>query len=237
MFFGISGNIRSGKTLIMTLILYLMHLRGYPIYTNYRTTFSKYISPLDLINFNIGRGCLGLDEIHTMIDSRMNSQAGRYITYFMTQSGKRDVHIFYTTQAFMMVEKRLRELTHIRVLCQRNMIGFVYRMYKLDENGTDYTYMRTITMPFKRAKPLFPLYDTKEIVYAPDVSSENIMSWEQLMEVYSEAPTKQGFKILLRKMDPYLSLDTAGAIFDYIKADMPDKARKLMGLKSPIIEV
>jgi len=236
MFFGIAGNIRTGKTLFMTIIGYMMQKRGYSCYSNYTTSYSKYISPLDLINFNIDAGILQLDEIHTMIDSRMNSQAGRYITYFMTQAGKRDIHVFYTTQAFMMVEKRLRELTHIRVLANHSKKGFSYRMYRREENSVDYQYMRTLFLSNAAAKRFYPLYDTKEVVYAPDVSSANIMPWETLMEVYDDAPTKQAFKILLRKMHPYVSLDTAGAIYDYIKAEDHDNARKLLGLDmKPII--
>ena len=112
MLIGISGNIRTGKTLICTILGYIVFLSHLKVYSNYHLKFSKLISPLDLINFDIPTGTLLLDEIHTMIDSRLNSQAGRYISYFITQSGKREVDIIYTTQSFMMVDKRLRELTH-----------------------------------------------------------------------------------------------------------------------------
>lgn len=234
MLIGISGNIRTGKTLLATILSYLMFKSNIMIFANYHTKFSKLISPLDLINFDIGAGLLCLDEIHTMIDSRLNSQAGRYISYFITQSGKRGVHIMYTTQNFMMVDKRLRDLTHIKIICHNTETKFKYQIYRLAENGLDYKYVRTIYLSHEKAKLYYDLYDTKELIFAPDVSSDATMSLEELSEIFKEAPTKQAFKYSLRKANPYLSLDTSGAVYDYLKMDSDKglrEVKKLLGLK------
>lgn len=205
------------------------------IFSNYHTRFSKLITPLDLINFDIGSGLLALDEIHTMIDSRLNSQAGRYISYFITQSGKRGVHIIYTTQNFMMVDKRLRDLTHIKIVCHNTKTRFKYQIYRLEENGLEYRYVKTLYLSHDKAKLYYDLYDTRELIFAPDVSSDSTMSLEGLSKIYTQAPTKQAFKYSLRKANPYLSLDTAGAVYDYLKQDSEEGIKevlKLLGMKA-----
>jgi len=234
MLIGISGNIRSGKTLIATILGYILIKFGDVVYSNYWTKFSILKSPLDLINFNIDKGDLILDEIHTMIDSRLNSQAGRYISYFITQSGKREINIIYTTQSFMMVDKRLRELTHIKILCHNYKTKFKYQIFKLQDDGINYKYIRSLYLSHEKAKLYFDLYDTKEIIFAPDVSSESTITLDEIKQILNDAPTKQAFKYSLRKANPYLSLDTSGAVYDYLIMDDEKgikEAKKLLGLK------
>ena len=60
------------------------------------------------------------------------------------------------------------------------------------------------------------------------------MAHVTLKEILKDAPTKQAFKYSLRKANAYLSLDTAGAIYDYMRVE-DDKGikevKKLLGLK------
>ena len=229
MILGIVGNIRTGKTLLCTLLGYTMSILGFDVYSNYSTTFSKNISALDILDFNIDNGVILLDEVGTLIDSRNNSLANRLFSYFLNQSGKRDVHIIYTSQYRKLYDLRLDSITHILYKTNRTPDGFNYQKYKNEDKGL--VYKRDISLSEEQAKPFYKLYETKEVIYAPELSGSNMMNFDEVKEAYNDSKTKKSFKILMRKRNPYISLETAEAVYDYIKDGKENMAKEVLGTK------
>lgn len=229
MIIGIVGNIRTGKTLLLTMLGYLMKKSGYEVYSNYNTTFSKFISVLDILDFNIDNGVLLLDEIGTIIDARNNSSGNRLFSYFINQSGKRDVHVIYTSQSRILYDLRLDMLTHIMIKVEKNETGHKYKISKnIDGTLVEYT---TKKLSFEDAKNFYGMYDTKEIIYAPELSGLNLMDFKEVQEIFNNSNTKKSFAVLLRKKNPYISVDTGGAVYDYLKNGQVDLAKQVLGSK------
>lgn len=165
------GTRGKGKTLSCVREAYQHYLKGYDIYSNIKLNkkyFKEYkmYDKEDLISYVQGdkqfkKSFFIMDEIHVYLDSRMSmSKINTIISYFLLQTRKRNVRLGYTTQFFDQVEKRLRNLTEIRILCdyydkgdkriQHNQI-FIKDTYELYH--MDFT-----------ANPYYDTYDTDEIV-------------------------------------------------------------------------
>lgn len=135
MIIGIEGAIGAGKTLVMTYLLkedYKESQEEKPIYANYtlRTLPFTKVDREFLVNAmrlkmslegDSEQGAiLALDEIHTLMDSRRSqSQMELLMSYFILQTGKEGINLYYTTQNFRQVEKRLRERTDIAIRVTR----------------------------------------------------------------------------------------------------------------------
>lgn len=105
---------RFGKTLGMTSRLLKAHEAGRKVFTNYDTTFtdekvnSEVLEAMAKDEIELKDVALGLDEIHVIIDPRTGmSKRNRRLTYLISQSGKRNVNLHYTTQQQRKVEIRL----------------------------------------------------------------------------------------------------------------------------------
>lgn len=119
---GIQGDIGMGKTLAMTWFLLQEHLRErrklYANYTLLQLPFTK-ITVSDLVQSaargeGFTRAAVGIDEVQTWLDARASStKINRIISYFINQTGKEDVNLYYTTQDLEMVERRLRRRTDV----------------------------------------------------------------------------------------------------------------------------
>lgn len=158
---GIVGPFGSGKTLLMANRLFRRYLQGMAIYTNFATNFpAKPLQAIDLVKMsqNLNDCGMGIDEIHVLIDSRNSmTEANKLISYFILQTRKRNVYLFYTTQDEMQVEKRLRRNTDYWVYCTR--VGkhtFRYRVY----NRTGKC-IKNFTLDGRKS---YNLYNTKETV-------------------------------------------------------------------------
>lgn len=126
-FVGFQGD---GKTLSMThQLLRKKQLQARRIKTNYHTTITDEILPPpkvgvgDSLNYgDIVNTVLGIDEIHAWFDSYCSlSDQNRILSYFFTQLRKRRNDLFWSSQHYMQVGKRLRDNTHYLVIC-RNVI-------------------------------------------------------------------------------------------------------------------
>lgn len=111
----IRGN---GKTLSLTGYLWLLHLSGYEIYTNYYTDFSEKIdSAQNIITYlqdNQSENedkqiAVGFTEFHNVINSiGSTAKQIKFIDLFASQIRKLNCDALYDTQRFMNMNNRLR---------------------------------------------------------------------------------------------------------------------------------
>ena len=106
----------NGKTMTMTWLGYCDYLEGREVVSNYKTTFTEEKNVEDMVNlFNttdLQNISFLIDELHVVFDSLGHKQGKmRLITNMITQTRKRKVDLYYTTQRYMNVHKRLRDMT------------------------------------------------------------------------------------------------------------------------------
>jgi hypothetical protein len=110
-----------------------------------------------------------MDEAHIFIDSRRAMSArNKVFSQFLTQSRKRSVDLYYTTQDISIytffgsgqVDLRLRKLTDYIVICSSVAKGKNH--YVINEWYDQST--RKIGTKMFYANPFYPKYDTNEIV-------------------------------------------------------------------------
>lgn len=174
MIIGIEGGLGSGKTIMMARYLYQDALSGFDVRANFGLKFkSNDLDVKELLETGkeLRNVTIGLDEITVFIDCRKSmSKMNRLISYFILQSRKRNVNIYYTTQDFDMVDKRLIQHTHIQIVAEK--------IYYSDGREIP-DYRRYTILDFRNPKNLKPinfvvdisnyydLYDTDEIIKPP----------------------------------------------------------------------
>ena len=174
MIIGIDGGLGSGKTALMTGYLYEDFKQGFDVKANYSLNFKH--DTLDVLsllekNPNLKDVSIGIDEITVFMDCRTSaSKMNRLISYFILQSRKRNVTLYYTTQDFNMVDLRLINHTHIQIVC-----NCIY-----DEDGNPIDDIRKYTifdfrnphdiksnMFYLDISNVYGLYNTDEIIVPP----------------------------------------------------------------------
>lgn len=179
MIIGFVGKVGSGKTLLMTYFLYKYFNRDWRIMTNYGLKFKHQKAIFETfqdLHIDLKHVGLGIDEIHLWMDSRTSmKKRNRVFSYFITQSRKRNLIFYWTSQRFGQVDKRLRENTDYLFSCKKvkrgNTVYIKATMTDMDNGKT-----RKVVV---RGNPIFDLYDTHEIVNPVEDDGDG-------------APTKQG---------------------------------------------
>lgn len=119
---GIKGLKGSGKTLLMTILLYIEYKKGKKIYTNYKVSFPhKIIDVKKMIELDVElqNTVIGIDELHMICDARRGGRKQNILmSYFILQSRHRSVNFYYTTQFDRQVDVRIRENTDINMVCE-----------------------------------------------------------------------------------------------------------------------
>jgi len=238
-----NGGLGSGKTLRLTIWLYEKYLEGRKILANYNLHFPhEKVNPTDLINGliddRLDHATCGFTEAYTFLDSRFSgSEASRFQTYFILQTRKRDVEFGYDAQIWGSVDLRLRAVTNTIYKCSKilkdragnrndvnNIVGFVYKVYFDD----GYSYYEHLDIQ-KAIDMYFDLYDTTEILLpeylAPTITIDDVLG------VYQSAPNKNGFKVLLRANNPYISLSKCDTIYSLIEMGDMDNIKKVLRIK------
>ena len=190
---------RSGKTLAMTIEAYRESRKGRTVYSNYGLSFPH----LDMDDQMVGEATkhnrttefdgsvTAIDEIHVYMDSRnSSSKKNRLLSYFVTQSGKLDTLLLWTSQYLSQVDKRLRLNTQILYKAERYIIRKGKKiLLRQDDKREDFYidlhkhvfgekkgrlgffYEKTITL--RTPKKYFGLYDTKQrIRYTGELRDE-----------------------------------------------------------------
>lgn len=149
----------------MTIRAWKHYLRGRTVMGNYGLRFPHQVvdaEQLAKMGHELQDAVICLDEVHVLIDSR-RSVTGRniMISYFILQTRKRGVSLFYTSQSIHQVEKRLRDNTDYIVYCER-IPGTPLHSYRIWDN---------MNQSWLNRKPLivnaskwWHLYDTREAV-------------------------------------------------------------------------
>ena len=227
----ILGNVRSGKTFLLVNRLYDLHLKmpNKPVVTNFYTTFSRVLNPEEMLNFELEHAILGITEAYGIMDSSNRGKASEYLSYFIFQSGKRDVDFYYDAQLGHTIGDRLRELAVKETQCRntgtREKPNFEY--LTIDKSLGTY---EEFTIPFEIAQPYFCLYDTYEIVMPLYVSSKSMINIDDLMTLFEESENKKTFTVLIREKNPYITWEKAGAVYTLLEAGKKDKVIKLLRL-------
>jgi len=168
---GLYGWKGAGKTLIMTLFLYLEYLADRHVYNNYQLEFEfEWLKGHDMVELasHLSNAAVGIDELHEYADCRNSGTLqNKRVSDFFLQSRHRNANIYYTTQYKDQVDKRIRRITDIDIICENLHIDS-------DQDGDEDMFRFTmkdcrITPPViitrtLYAKPLFDMYDSGEII-------------------------------------------------------------------------
>jgi len=188
MIIGIEGDLGSGKTVGMVRYLYKdFKDLGNSIKSNMKgLKFGDLLDILEIMQINeqtkikdmnvkkmpnLNNVSIGIDEITVFMDCRRSqSKMNLLISYFILQTRKRNVQLYYTTQDFSMTDLRLQKYTKIMVLCD-----FIY-----DENEEQIDNWRHYTVIDIRNKyrpkisrfnmnisKYYDIYDTDEVILPP----------------------------------------------------------------------
>lgn len=160
---GYVGPRGAGKTLAMTRCAhYLARRRKVNVMANYGIMLPhQKLDAARLVDMgeDLQRCLMLIDEAHVLIDSRNSGKArNKMVSYFITQTRKRDVVLCYTTQHVMQVDIRLRRATDYFVFCRR--VGrhrFRYRVV----DALNGKHLGTVFMDGRKS---YALYDTYEAV-------------------------------------------------------------------------
>lgn len=192
MIIGAFGNLSSGKTATCVKYCYENLQKGKKIISNIKLNFEYKHLELDEL-FEIAfsdnvqykkefffKTILFIDEIHNIIDARRsNSQLNTKFTQFVTQIGKLDCTLLFTSQIFSsQVDLRVREMCNVIITCFRTddkgkLLVFEDRISQ--KNVYIWCIMEVLffgvdskdnpkTMYSYNPKDIFEKYDTREIV-------------------------------------------------------------------------
>lgn len=177
----ITGDIRQGKTLLLSILSYYSERKN--IYANYRLTNKKFteLTPEHLFYFSIPNDTdVFIDEAYAWLESRTSgkniNKAGSYILF---QSGKREIDIYLVIQLLGTVDKRFREMANFEIKCYKNDIYqiFQYDFYQRVQGQN--VFLTTWLLPFNQAKYFFDIYDTFQII---EPYSANQMQLNYILE-------------------------------------------------------
>lgn len=191
MIIGFIGSRNSGKTCSMTIEAYKKYRQGYKIYSNYHLNFPYTpITVDDIIDFAenglyFGNTIFLIDELHVWFDSRTRGKRNMIFSYFINQSSKNDIDIYYTSQFARQVEVRMRLNTEVVVECSckcfvwKTAHSEPYMVENYRPKPVDFkcvTYIKNKIIQFSdtgvdkfrnrvyKANKYFPLYDTREVI-------------------------------------------------------------------------
>ncbi len=160
--FAIVGELGAGKTLTLTYLAYINHLKGRKIFANYRLYGIPFVPVKSLEELDaIRKGFCAFDELWIWLDARASgTKKNRIVSNILARSRKRGLTIAFTTQTLRQVDRRIREV-----------IDFVAYPI-LNRNNTICTVlvfmgqkMKILQHKFRfLTAPIFRMYDTEEEV-------------------------------------------------------------------------
>jgi hypothetical protein len=170
MIIGYVGDMGSGKTLSMVKMAYMLHLKGYTIYSNIKMKFPfQYFNLDDILSYaendtNFVNTVFLVDEAHIFMDSRASmTKRNLILSYFILQTRKKNVWLFFTTQYYHQIDKRLRASSNAIVECSSKVLddGRMYALNKFNIVKNQKIIEKSFVF---HANKYFTLYDTNEVV-------------------------------------------------------------------------
>jgi len=192
MIVGIYGWKGSGKTTVLTLFLwleYLTRLRRF-LFCNYRLEFAfEWLNGRDMIDLTdkLVNSAVGIDELHEYADSRNSGTLqNKRVADFFLQSRHTQSNVYYTTQYKDQVDKRIRRITDIDIVCENLFVDS-------DKDGDDdmfrLTYVdrrRPENPPITKdvyAYPVFSLFDSTERINPFVFTKKDERIWRDDIEI------------------------------------------------------
>lgn len=178
MIIGIEGGLGSGKTILMVRYLVKDSLKGHDVYSNFKLKKIDY-KPLDVMEIlELDKGSvilndmsIGIDEFTVFADCRTSiTKLNRMISYFILQTRKRNVTLYYTTQDITMIDKRIANHTDIRIVADKikdengKEIENLRKYYIYDLRDMRHFKYRTLVIDISK---YFDFYDTNEVILPP----------------------------------------------------------------------
>lgn len=191
MIIAFTGNRGSGKTLSMSREAYIKYKEGYSVYSNFKVNFPfKYYTLKDILEFSnnsqkFKKTIFLLDEAGVVVDSRRSGRGfNTAFSYWVAQTRKKDIDLYYCTQFSRLIDVRLRVHTDMVVQClsksiiyKKDMMPYIKINYmpKGDELKVD-TYIMNTIIEFSfdgndkiikkvfYANDWFNIYDTEEVI-------------------------------------------------------------------------
>jgi hypothetical protein len=179
MLIGIEGGLGDGKTILMVRYLVKDSLKGYSLYPNLKLFNGVKYTPLDVVemlkyekeNVSLMNATIGVDEITVFLDCRLSmTKLNRIFSYFILQSRKRSVDIYYTSQDLTMCDKRLLKHTHIQILAEslydeHNTVIPHFKKYTLfDFRNVRKPHIERFILDIR---PYYEYYNTDEVILPP----------------------------------------------------------------------
>lgn len=137
----IIGDVRSGKTLLMTALAvdeYLADPNNVEVFHNYDLNIDGAIriQPEDIfkIKKNGKQHLVLIDEAYAWLESRCSagSEMNMFLSYILFQSGKDDTTFILTEQLLSTIDKRFRKMSNLIIECERDPAGFIYTFMTRD---------------------------------------------------------------------------------------------------------
>lgn len=172
MIIGIYGLRGGGKTLIMTILLYIeFKILGKKVFSNYELKFphekldAQKLADLDQ---QLQKSAVGVDEMHMIADSRRaGAKQNLLVTYFVLQSRHRSVNLYFTSQFEHQIDRRIRDNTDIKIISENLNIDSdddglpdVFRMVIQDKRGMEVKYVEH----YITGTNFYPLFNTDYII-------------------------------------------------------------------------
>lgn len=195
---GICGHKGSGKTTLLTFFAKAEYdsKQKVNLFSNYKFTFPfKWLDAFSLlINWDLFKNsAIIIDELHEYADSRNSSSIqNRLISAWFLQSRHTSSNIYYSTQFFDQIDKRIRRITDIDIMCENCHLD-------IDNDGNDDVFKmiifdnrdRKFTERVFYATPIFELFDSTERINPFMLSKEKQKQLLLDIEEINERKLKQ----------------------------------------------
>jgi len=208
MIVAIEGGLGSGKTCLLTKYAVESYLlQGRKVYSNYHLKRIPY-TKLDIVDIYLNQPELknvfiAGDELHTFMDCRLSQKRRNIIeSYFVLQTRKKNVDLYFTSQWLNLVDIRLIRFVDVVIR--------MHKIYITNEDGIkmvhpylflaefhDYRedFIPDVYTKIFDGRKWFDHYDTNEVIYPPD----DYLRTEK--EIKEKERTKNGKKKKIRKED------------------------------------
>lgn len=152
----VSGQLGTGKTTYLALLAKMTHEQT-PVYSNFPINL-KNVKIIDIEDLEaVERGLILIDEAYTWLESRTSaSSMNIYVSKIIFQSRKRWLDVFISSQLRSAIDLRFKDLEDVGV----------YARYRPTDTSpfrfifTGWGKIRKLTLPYEKAKPLFPLFNS-----------------------------------------------------------------------------
>lgn len=178
----------AGKTTMLTLFMWMEKRFGNRknMFSNYKLKFSSnWLQGHDMIELTdkLMDSAIAIDELHEYADSRSSGTLqNKRVADFFLQSRHTRSNVYYSTQYKDQVDKRIRRITDIDIVCENLFID-------TDLDGDDDLFSITIAdrrrpeqtvREFKiYAKPIFSMFDSTERINPFIFSKKQEKKWLQ----------------------------------------------------------